>query len=62
VRLASEIGIAVVCFIIAVGLTWIGRLYSHRLAQNGFVFVSYPALVLVFISIGASTLLSGLLR
>ena len=61
-RLASELGIAVTCFIIAVGLTWIGRLYSQRLAQNSFVFVTYPAVVLLFFSIGAASLLSGLLR
>jgi hypothetical protein len=58
---AGELGLTIACFVIVVALVWYGRLYSQRLSQNGLVFVTYPALVLVFIAIGAVMMLSALL-
>jgi hypothetical protein len=37
--IAGELGLTIACFAIAVALVWYGRLNSHRLSQNGFVFV-----------------------
>jgi hypothetical protein len=45
---------------IAIGLVWFGRLYSHtRFMNAGVVFVTYPAMVLVFISFGFALLITA---
>ena len=42
-------------------MVWYERRNSYRLSQNGFVFVTYPVLILLFITIGAATMLTALL-
>jgi hypothetical protein len=45
---------------IAFALMWFGRLYSHSPFMNtGAVFVTYPALVLVFISFGLALMFTA---
>ena len=61
-RLASELGIAVACFIIAVGLTVDRSPLFAPAGTEQLCIVTYPAVVLLFFSIGAASLLSGLLR
>jgi hypothetical protein len=58
---AGELGLTIACFVIAITMVWYGRRNSYRLSQNGFVFVTYPVLVLVFIVMGAATMLNALL-
>jgi hypothetical protein len=44
----------------AFALVWFGRLYSHSPFMNtGAVFVTYPALVLVFISFGLALMFTA---
>ena len=44
---------------IAFGLVWFGRLYSHTRFMNvSLVFVTYPAVVLVFIAFGLALLIN----
>jgi uncharacterized membrane protein YwzB len=62
-RLATELVISIVCLGIIIGMVWWGRAHAYsRFMQNGFVFVTYPAVVLIFVAIGAATLITGFLR
>ena len=50
----------IVALLIAFALVWFGRLYSHtRFMNAGLMFVTYPAVVLVFISFGFALLISS---
>ena len=47
--------------VIAAGLVWFGRQYSYtRFMNAGVVFVTYPAVVLVFIAYGLALVISAL--
>jgi len=59
--IVGELGLILACFVIAIAMVWYGRRNSHRLSQNGFVFVTYPVLVLLFLVMGAATMLNALL-
>jgi hypothetical protein len=51
----------IVALLIAFALVWFGRLYSHTHFMNiSLVFVTYPAVVLVFISFGFALLINTL--
>ena len=43
----GELGLVLACFVIAIAMIWYGRRNSHKLSQNGFVFVTYPVLILL---------------
>ncbi len=60
--IVGELGLILACFVIAIAaMVWYGRRNSHRLSQkNGFVFVTYPVLVLLFLVMGAATMLNAL--
>ena len=58
---AGELGLTIACFVIAIVMVWYGRRNSYRLSQNGLVFVTYPVLVLLFIVMGAATMINALL-
>ena len=59
--IVGELGLILACFVIAIAMVWYGRRNSHRLSQNGLVFVTYPVLVLLFLVMGAATMLNALL-
>ena len=62
-RLASELAIAAACLGVVIAMMWWGRAHAYsRFMQNGLVFVAYPAVALIFVAIGAATLISGLIR
>jgi hypothetical protein len=62
-RLAFEFALGLAALGVAFALVWFGRQRAHTPFMNsGLVFVTYPALVLVFITIGASLIILGLYR
>jgi hypothetical protein len=59
-RTGSSLAVGIALLGIAVGLVWFGRLYSHsRFMNAGVVFVTYPAVVLVFISFRFALLITA---
>ena len=47
--------------LLAFALVWFGRLYSNgKFMNNPVVYVTYPAVVLVFISFGVALLITAL--
>jgi len=59
----TSVSIGIVFLVFAFGLVWFGRRYSHsRFMNTGLVFVSFPAVVLVFISYGLALIISALYR
>jgi uncharacterized membrane protein YwzB len=62
-RLATELVIGIVCLGIVIAMVWWGRAHAYsRFMQNGLVFVTYPAVVLIFVAVAAATLITGFLR
>jgi len=58
--IAGALAVGIAALAIAFALVWFGRLYSHTpFMNNGLVFVTYPAIVLVFISFGAALMLTA---
>ena len=58
----GELGLVLACFVIAIAMIWYGRPGTRTsFPQNGFVFVTYPVLVLLFLVMGAATMLNALL-
>jgi hypothetical protein len=56
----SSLAVGIAFLGIAFALVWFGRLYSHTGFMNaGVVFVTYPAVVLVFISFGFALLITA---
>ena len=56
----TSVAVGTIALVIAFALVWFGRLYSHtRFMNAGLVFVTYPAVVLVFISFGFALLISS---
>jgi hypothetical protein len=57
----SSLAVGIAFLVIAFALVWFGRPYSHTRFMNvGVVYVTYPAVVLVFISFGFALLITAL--
>jgi hypothetical protein len=55
----SSVAGGIVALVIAFALVWFGRQYSHTHFMNvSLVFVTYPAVVLVFIAFGLALLIN----
>ena len=58
--MAAELAGGIAALMVAFALVWFGRLYSHTPFMNiGVVYVSYPAIVLVFIAFGVAILITA---
>jgi hypothetical protein len=58
--MAGELTAGIALLLVAFALVWFGRLYSHTRFMNvGFVHVTYPAIVLVFIAFGVALLITA---
>ncbi|MDF2973781.1 MAG: hypothetical protein K0R61_4231 [Microvirga sp.] len=56
----TSVAVGTIALVIAFALVWFGRLYSHtRFMNAGVAFVTYPAVVLVFISFGFALLITA---
>ena len=59
--IGSSLAVGITSLLIALALVWFGRQYSYtRFMNTGVVFVTFPAIVLVFISFGLALLISAL--
>jgi hypothetical protein len=59
--MAGELILGIAAVVAAFALVWFGRMYSHTSFMNvGFVHVTYPAVVLVFIAFGVALLITAL--
>jgi hypothetical protein len=57
---AGELIAGIALLLVAFALVWFGRLYSHtRFMNAGFIYVTYPAIVLVFIAFGVALLITA---
>jgi hypothetical protein len=55
--MAAELTAGITLLLVAYALVWFGRLNSHgRFMSAGVVYVSYPAVVLVFNAVGLALL------
>ena len=57
--MAGGIVLGIASLAVALAMIVYGRRYSHRLERSGFMFVTYPAIVLVFIAMGCALLIFG---